>query len=98
MVIVGIFGWVITGLIVGFIISKIVNLRGDDPKLGIGVAAIAGLLGGLVYTVRSGAGVVAFNLGCIITVAICAVVAVIAWHLIRSRTVSREQQTVRRSY
>lgn len=98
MVIVGVFGWIITGLIVGFIVSKVVNLRGDDPKLGIGVAAIAGLIGGIGYTVKSGAGVVGFNLWCIITAAICALIAVIAWHLIRSRSVSRERQTVRRSY
>ena len=98
MVIVGVFGWIITGLIVGFIVSKVVNLRGDDPKLGIGVAAIAGLIGGIGYTVKSGAGVVGFNLWCIITAASCALIAVIAWHLIRSRSVSRERQTVRRSY
>ena len=98
MIIVGIFGWIVTGIIVGFIVSKFVNLRGDDPKLGIAVAAVAGLLGGIVYTVRSGLGVVAFNLWCILTVAICALVAVIVWHLIRSRSVSREQQSVRRSY
>lgn len=98
MVIVGIFGWILTGIIVGFVVSKVVNLRGDDPKLGIGVAAIAALLGGIVYTVRSGIGIVGFNLWCIITAAICAVVAVIVWHVIRSRSVSHEQQSIRRSY
>ncbi len=98
MIIVGIFGWIVAGLIVGFIVSKIVNLRGDDPKLGIAVAAIAGVLGGIVYTIRSGAGVVGFNVWCMLTVAICALVAVIIWHLVRSRSVSRDQQSVRRSY
>jgi hypothetical protein len=98
MVIVGIFGWILTGLIVGFIVSKVVNLRGDDPKLGIGVAAIAGLLAGIVYTIRRGEGVAGFNVWCIVTVASCALIAVIAWHLIRSRTVSHSQQTIRRSY
>jgi hypothetical protein len=98
MVIVGVFGWIVTGLIVGFIVSKVVNLRGDDPKLGIAVAAIAALLGGIGYTVKSGVGVVGFNLWCIITAATCALIATIAWHLIRSRSVSHEQQSVRRSY
>jgi hypothetical protein len=98
MVIAGVFGWIVTGLLVGFIVSKIVNLRGDDPKLGIAVAAIAGLLAGIIYTVRSGAGVAGFSPWCILTVAITALVAVIVWHLIRSRTVSHDQQTVRRSY
>jgi uncharacterized membrane protein YeaQ/YmgE (transglycosylase-associated protein family) len=98
MVIVGILGWIVTGLVVGFIVSKMVNLRGDDPKLGIAVATIAGLVGGIGYTMKSGAGVVGFNLWCIVTAAICALIAVIAWHLIRSRSVSRDQQTVRRSY
>ena len=98
MVIVGVFGWILTGIIVGFIVSKVVNLRGDDPKLGIAVGAIAGLIGGIGYTVKSGAGVVGFNLWCIITAATCSLIAVIAWHLVRSRSVSREQQSIRRSY
>jgi uncharacterized membrane protein YeaQ/YmgE (transglycosylase-associated protein family) len=98
MIIVGIFGWIVTGIIVGFIVSKMVNLHGDDPKLGIAVGAIAALIGGTVYTVRSGAGVVGFNAMCLLTAAICALVAVIAWHMIRSRSVNREQQSVRRSY
>jgi uncharacterized membrane protein YeaQ/YmgE (transglycosylase-associated protein family) len=98
MIIVGIFGWIVTGIIVGFIVSKMVNLHGDDPKLGIAVAAVAGLIGGIFYTVRSGAGVVGFNAMCLLTAAICALVAVIAWQMIRSRSVNREQQSVRRSY
>jgi hypothetical protein len=98
MAIVGFFGWIVTGIIIGFIVSKIVNLRGDDPKLGIGVAALAALLGGIGYTIKSGAGVAGFNLWAIITAAACALIAVIAWHLSRSRSVSRERQSVRRSY
>jgi uncharacterized membrane protein YeaQ/YmgE (transglycosylase-associated protein family) len=98
MVIVGIFGWIVVGLAVGFIVSKMVNLRGDDPKLGMAAAAVGALVGGIVYTVKSGAGISGFNPWGVLTAAICALVAVAIWHAVRSRSVSREKQTVRRSY
>ena len=38
MAVLSILGWVAAGLLVGFIATKFVNLRGDDPRLGIGVS------------------------------------------------------------
>ena len=37
----GIIGWLAVALLVGFIASKVVDLHGDDPRLGY-VAACAG--------------------------------------------------------
>ncbi len=96
--IMGVFGWVVVGLLVGFIASKIVNLHGDDPMGGIGVATIAAVVMAAAYTIISGDGVSAWNLWSIIFAAMGAIAGVITWHLVRSRFVSRAPQTSRRSY
>ena len=46
--------WVVTGLIVGFVMSKVVNLRGDDPRLGIGASVLGAIVGGIMYCMISG--------------------------------------------
>ena len=95
---IGVVGWIVVGLLVGFIARKIVNLHGDDPLGGIGVAAIAAVVLGAAYSIISGNGVSAWNLWSIIFAALGAIVAVVTWHLIRSRYVSRGPQSIRRSY
>ncbi len=95
---VGIIGWVLVGLLVGFIISKVLDLHGDDPRLGIGVAAGGAIIFAVLYTVISGAGVSAFNIWSLVFAAIGAGVAVAVWHMIRSKYVSRAPYTRRSSY
>lgn len=94
----GILGWVAMGLIVGFVVSKLVNLRGDDPRIGIGAACGGAILAGVLYSLISGAGVTAWNpLGLLLAFA-GAVGAVIVFHLVRSRYISHETYVRRRSY
>ena len=96
--IVGIIGWIVIGLLVGFVVSKALNLHGDDPRLGI-VAAIAGAIVFAVgYTLFSGVSVAPWNPWSMLSAAIGAVVALGVWHGVRSRYVSRAPQTHRRSY
>jgi uncharacterized membrane protein YeaQ/YmgE (transglycosylase-associated protein family) len=94
----GIIGWVIVGLAVGFIVSKVLNLHGDDPLLGIGASLAGAIVFAVLYTVISGAGVSSFNVWSLIFAAIGAGVGVGTWHLIRSRYVSHETYSRRRSY
>jgi len=49
----GVAGWIVLGIIAGFIASKVVSLRGDDPKLGISLGAVGGLIGGWAYSLIS---------------------------------------------
>ena len=96
--IMGVFGWILVGLLVGFIASKVVNLRGDDPMGGIGVAGISAIIAATLYTIISGAGVSAWNVWSLFWAASGATVGAVIWHLVRSRYVSRAPQTYRRSY
>jgi uncharacterized membrane protein YeaQ/YmgE (transglycosylase-associated protein family) len=94
----GIIGWVLVGLLVGFIISKVLDLHGDDPRLGIGISVSGAIVFAVLYTVISGAGVSAFNIWSLLFAAVGAGVAVAAWHLIRSKYVSHAPYSRRSSY
>jgi len=96
--ILGIIGWIVVGLVVGFIATKVVDLHGDDPRLGPAVACGGAIVAAALYTMISGAGVSAWNVWSILFAAIGAVVGVVIWHVVRSRYVSREAYTTRRSY
>jgi uncharacterized membrane protein YeaQ/YmgE (transglycosylase-associated protein family) len=82
---VGIIGWIIVGLIAGFIASKVVNLRGDDPRIGMGLGAVAAVVGGWLYSTISGSAVSGFNAWSLLFAAIAATVALVTWHVVRSR-------------
>ena len=94
---IGIAGWIICGALIGFIASKMVELHGDDPRLGIGLGGVSGLVGGWLFSLIGGAPVTHFNLWSIITAALAAIVLLAVFHIIRARA-PHVQQTVRRSY
>lgn len=91
-------GWLAVGVLVGFIVSKVVNLRGDDPKLGIIAAIVGSLVGAITYRWASGVETRAWNSRSVFTAALGSLVGVILWHVVRSRTISHESRTVRRSH
>jgi uncharacterized membrane protein YeaQ/YmgE (transglycosylase-associated protein family) len=96
--IMGIIGWIAVGLLVGFITSKLINLHGDDPRLGFAAACCGAIVAAGLYTMISGTGVTAFNVWSLMFAAMGSAAAVVGWHMVRSRYVSREEYTTRRSY
>ena len=82
---IGIVGWVLVGLLTGFIASKFVNLRGDEPGIGIAISGGAALAGGCLFSAISGSAVSAFNIWSILFASIAAVVAMVVWHVVRHR-------------
>jgi uncharacterized membrane protein YeaQ/YmgE (transglycosylase-associated protein family) len=85
----GIIGWIILGLIVGFIASKLVNLRGDEPGMSILLSAIGAVIGGWLYIAISKAEMNGFNGLSFLFAAIGAGAALTAWHLMRWRSATR---------
>jgi uncharacterized membrane protein YeaQ/YmgE (transglycosylase-associated protein family) len=96
--ILGIIGWLAAGLLVGFVVSKFVDLHGDDPILGIGAAVGGALVGAVLYTVITGAGVSTFNAWSLFWAIVGAIVGVTTCHLVRARYVTREKFSRRSSY
>ncbi len=94
----GIIGWLVVGLIIGFIASKVADLRGDDPRLGMAVAAGGAIVAGALYSIISGAGVTAWNPWSLIFAAIAALAGAVIWHVVRSRYASKQTYSQRRSY
>ena len=98
MVLAIIAAWLVVGVVVGYIASRVVDLHGDDPRFGFAAAGAGALVGAVAYTLASAAAMSAWNLSSFVWAAIGAAAAVIVWHAVRSRSVSRETQTRRSSY
>ena len=76
--------WIVIGALVGFIASKNVNLRGDDPKLGLASGVIGAVTAGVIYRIISGVDL-GLSLRSVIFATVGAAVSVAAWHLMRRR-------------
>ena len=96
--ILGVIGWIVAGLVVGFAASKAVNLRGDDPRLGVGAAVGGAFVAGILFRVFSGVAVTGWNPWSLLCATLGAVVAAVIFHVVRSRSISHETFTHRRSY
>ena len=89
--------WTLVGLIVGFVASRVVNLRGDDPRLGIVVSIIAAIVGGIVYRMMSDNPAIWTNVWNYLWPAIVSALAVVIWHFARTRG-TYKRPTFRQSY
>lgn len=92
------FQWTLVGLVVGFIASRVVNLRGDDPRLGIAVSIIGAIVGGIILRMFSAETPAPWtSAGNYLIPAAVAAGAVVVWHIVRTRG-AYKQPTIRRSY
>ena len=78
-----IIGWIILGLIAGFIASKIVNKQGEGFFLNIILGIVGGLVGGWLFGLIGHTGVTGFNLYSMFVAIIGAVVVLLVYHAIR---------------
>jgi uncharacterized membrane protein YeaQ/YmgE (transglycosylase-associated protein family) len=78
-----IIGWVVLGLIAGFIASKIVNREGEGIILDIVLGIIGALVGGWLFEFFGATGVTGFNLYSMFVAIVGAVVVLVAYHAIR---------------
>lgn len=92
---IGISGWIVLGFLVGLVASRVVNLKGDDPRLGIALGAIGGVLGGWLYSAISGTPVTAWGIWALVAAAVGAALASSIWHIVRSRAAPIEYQNRR---
>jgi len=78
-----IIGWIILGLIAGFIASKIVNREGSGIILDVVLGVVGALVGGYLFGLAGHAGVTGFNLYSMFVAIIGAVVVLVVYHFIR---------------
>jgi len=90
--------WTGIGLLLGFIASRMINLRGDDPRLGIAVSIIGAVVGGIVYRMFSDATASVWtSTWNYLLPALFAAAALGVWHFVRTRG-TYKQPTFRQSY
>jgi len=80
-----IIGWLILGLISGFIASKIVNDTGQGLVLNIVLGVVGAIVGGFIFSTFGGAPVTGFNLYSMFVSVIGAIVVLILYHMIVGR-------------
>ena len=80
-----IIGWLILGLIAGFIGSKIVNKSGEGLLLDIVLGIVGGIVGGYLFSLAGAAPVTGFNLYSMFVAVIGAIIVLVAYHAIFGR-------------
>ena len=80
-----IIGWLILGLIAGFIASKIVNHTGEGVLLDIVLGIIGAVVGGFLFTFFGAAPVTGLNIYSMIVAVVGAVVVLFIYHAIAGR-------------
>ena len=76
-------GWIVLGLLAGFIASKIVNREGSGIVVDIVLGVIGALVGGYLFGLAGHAGVTGFNLYSMFVAIVGAVVVLVVYHFIR---------------
>lgn len=78
-----IIGWIVLGLIAGFIASKIVNSQGSGIVLDIVLGIVGAFVGGWLLQRFGEAGITGFNLYSMIVAVVGAVIVLVVYHAIR---------------
>ena len=81
-----IIGWLVLGLIAGFIASRIVNKSGEGVILDIVLGIIGAVVGGFLFSFFGAAGVTGFNLYSMLVAIVGAIVVLLIYHAIVRRT------------
>ena len=80
-----IIGWIVLGLIAGFIASHLVNRRGEGLLLDIVLGVVGAIVGGWLFAFFGAEGVTGFNLYSMIVAVIGAIVVLVIYHALFGR-------------
>lgn len=78
-------GWILFGLITGFVASKAVNRRGEGCILNVVLGIIGACVGGFIFTSIGGNGITGFDLYSMFVAVIGAIVVLLLFHAISGR-------------
>jgi uncharacterized membrane protein YeaQ/YmgE (transglycosylase-associated protein family) len=84
-----IIGWIVLGLIAGFIASKIVNKQGEGIILDIILGIVGAIVGGFLFTKFGAVGVTGFNLYSMLVAIVGAIIVLVIYHAIFGRARAR---------
>jgi len=78
-----ILGWIVLGLIAGFIASKIVKNAGEGLVMDIVLGIVGALVGGWLFSMIGQAGITGFNLYSMFVAILGATVLLVIYHALR---------------
>ncbi len=79
-------GWILFGLITGFVASRAVNRRGEGCILNVALGVVGACVGGFIFTRIGGEGITGFNLYSMFVAVVGAVVVLIVYHALTGRS------------
>jgi uncharacterized membrane protein YeaQ/YmgE (transglycosylase-associated protein family) len=82
---VSIIGWIVLGLIAGFIASRIVNKEGEGFLLDIVLGIVGAIVGGWIFAFFGGQGVNGFHLYSMFVAVVGAIVVLVLYHAVSGR-------------
>ncbi|MEI8255967.1 MAG: GlsB/YeaQ/YmgE family stress response membrane protein [Deltaproteobacteria bacterium] len=80
-----IIGWIILGLVAGFIASFIVNRSGEGLFMDIVLGIVGALVGGFAFNLIGKVGVTGFNVWSLFVAIVGAVLVLVVYHLFSGR-------------
>jgi len=80
-----ILGWILLGLISGFVASKVVNAKGEGCLIDIALGLVGAMVGGFIFTTIGGSPITGFNLYSMFVAVIGAIVVLFLYHAITGR-------------
>lgn len=78
-------GWIIFGLITGFVASKVVNDTGQGCVLNVVLGIVGAFVGGFIFVGIGGRGISGFNLYSMFVAIVGAIVVLVLYHAIAGR-------------
>jgi uncharacterized membrane protein YeaQ/YmgE (transglycosylase-associated protein family) len=78
-------GWIVFGLITGFVASRVVNKQGQGCILNVVLGILGACVGGLIFTSIGGSGITGFNVYSMFVAIVGAIVVLLAYHVITGR-------------
>ena len=76
-------GWILLGLIAGFIGSKIVNKTGEGLILDILLGVVGAVVGGWLFNTFGASGVTGVNIYSLVVAVVGAIVVLLIYHAVR---------------
>lgn len=80
-----IFGWILLGLVAGFLGSKIVGKSGQGMLFDVFLGVVGALAGGFLFSLFGATGITGFNIYSLIVAVVGSVVVLSLYHMLMGR-------------
>jgi uncharacterized membrane protein YeaQ/YmgE (transglycosylase-associated protein family) len=81
-----VFGWILFGLITGFVASRVVARQGQGCILNVVLGIVGACVGGFIFTAIGGEGITGFNLYSMFVAVVGAIVVLVVYHAVTGRS------------